>query len=115
MFPEVARYCGQYRLGLKPPPRITQKKKVEKEDEPCDFSNTDGISTLQILVYMSMTNISDINGDASTELRPFLHRITHKDLPSWNVPVHDYGCILLGYQNTEVSGAFQGEYSIYRI
>jgi hypothetical protein len=77
MFPEVARYCGQYRLGLKPPPRITPKKKVEKEDEPCDFSNTDGMSTLQILVYMSMTNVSDIKGDSTTELRPFLERITH--------------------------------------
>jgi hypothetical protein len=61
MFPDVARYCGQYRLGLKPPPKNAPRTKKEKEDEPCDFSPTGGMLTLQILVYMSMANFSDTN------------------------------------------------------
>jgi hypothetical protein len=63
--------------------------------------------TLQILVYMSMANFSDMNGEAQTELKPFLKHITDKDISQWNLPVHDFGCILIGYQNTEVSGTIR--------
>ena len=67
LFPDVVRYCGQYRTG------------VGKKDPAC-FSPTDGLKSLLMFVYHSMANFSDIGGHASVELKPFwMHMISPED------------------------------------
>jgi hypothetical protein len=111
LFPEVVKYCGQYRG------RGT-KAAANKKPDPCDFSPKDGLLTLQILVYHSMANFSDLNGDTNMELKPLWNDMVGINAPDkvkWNFALHDYGSFLLGYQNTEVSGMCGEEYSIHQI
>jgi hypothetical protein len=120
LFPDVVRryYRQCYRgRGTKTIKNPKAKLKKEEKMDPCD-SPTGGVLTLQILVYHSMANFSDLNGNTNLELKPLWNLIGGNDLverAKWEAAIHDYGSFLLGYQNMEVSGMAGEEYSIDRI
>ena len=91
LFPDVVRYCGQYR-GVNAAP----------------FSSTDGFKTLLMFVYQSMANFSDLGGNETVELKPFWTYITSKkEREHWHSAVRDFGSTLIGFQNSEVSGGME--------